>query len=89
MVKRSRKTQKLQPKPQEFIVVALTEDLEEAKDYEALLKINNIPVILREQDKTQQVEHTCIAVMVPQEFFDEAHVIVTPRDEYEEFYDLL
>ena len=49
MAKCSRKTQNSQPKPQGFVVVAFTEDLEQAKDYEALLKINYIPVILNDQ----------------------------------------
>ena len=87
MAKHSKKTQKSQTKLQEFVVVVSVEDLEQAKDYESLLKINNIPAIVKEQNKSQQVGAKGIAVMVPEDFLDEAHVVIESHDTYDDFYD--
>ena len=86
MVKRSPKTRKSQTNLQELVVVAFAEDLEQAKEYEALLKINNIPAIVKEQDKPS-INAKAIAVMVPEEFLDEAHVVIESQDAYDDFYD--
>jgi hypothetical protein len=86
MVKRSKKTQKTQSKLQGFAVVALTKDLEQAREYETLLKVNDIPAIVTEQDE-QSIGDNDIAVMVPEEYLDEAHVIIESQDAYDDFYD--
>ena len=86
MVKRSKKTQKTQPKLQGFIVVALTKNPEQAKEYETLLKVNDIPVIISEQEE-QPIGDKDIAVMVPEDCLDEAHVIIESQDTYNDFYD--
>ena len=45
MAKRPQKAQKSQAEPQGFVVAAVTEDLEQARNYETLLKTNDIPTI--------------------------------------------
>jgi hypothetical protein len=47
MAKRSKKNQKSQAEVKDFVVVTFVEDLEQARDYEALLKTkaNSQPVI--------------------------------------------
>jgi hypothetical protein len=86
MAKRSKKTQKSQVKPRNLVIVAFAEDLEEAKDYEALLKNNYIPAIIKEQDG-ESANTKCFAVMVPEDFLDEAHVVIESQDAYDDFYD--
>ena len=87
MTKRSKKAQKSQAKLQGFVVVAFAEDLEQAGDYKALLEANDIPAVISEQDE-QSIASKEIAVMVSEEFLDEAHVIIESQHTYDDFYDL-
>jgi hypothetical protein len=87
MAKRSRKNHKSQAKLQGFVVVAFAKDLEQAREYESLLKVNDIPVVIN-QESEQSTGATEIAVMVPEDFLDEAHVIVESQDTYDDFCDL-
>ncbi len=87
MAKRSRRGHGSQAKLQELVVVAFTGDTDQAKDYEAVLKNNEIPVVVRESENDSDGT-TQIAVMVPEEFADEAHVIIESQDAYDDFYDL-
>jgi hypothetical protein len=86
MAKRSKKNQKSQSKLQDFVAVTLVEDMEQAKEYESLLKTNDIPAVIHEQE-----EHVMgtkgFAVMVPEDFLDEAHVVIESQDAYDDFYD--
>jgi len=86
MAKRSKKAQKSQTKLQEFVVVAFAEELEEARGYETLLKSNDIPAVIKEQDE-QSMNAEGIAVMVPEDCLDEAHVVIESQDAYDDFYD--
>ena len=85
MTKRSRKAQKSQTNLQEFVVVSFAEDLERARDYETLLRTNDIPVTIKQEQ--QPTDDKGIAVMVPEDFIDEAHVIIESQDAYDDFYD--
>jgi hypothetical protein len=85
MTKRSRKDPKAQAKLQGYVVVTFAEDLGQARDFESLLKVNDVPVIVEEQK--DQLGNSEIAVMVPEEFLDEAHVIIESQDAYDDFYD--
>ena len=87
MVKHSQKARKSRTQLQEFIVVTLAEDIERARDYETLLKANDIPVVIKEQTE-EPVKTGGIAVMVPEDHLDEAHVVIESQDAYEDFYDL-
>jgi hypothetical protein len=86
MPRRSKKAENSQTKVQDFVMVNFVEDFEQAKDKEALLKSNDIPATI----KQQQDESTSVsgyAVMVPEESIDEAHVVVESQDAYDDFYD--
>jgi hypothetical protein len=92
MGKRTRKTQKTRtPRQtsglnQELIVVATTETMEVAKEYELLLKNNDIPAMVRRQeDEFANDKH--YAVMAPEDMADEAHVIIESQDSYDDFCD--
>lgn len=86
MAKRFPKGRKSQTKVQELVTVAFANNTEQAKDYETVLKSNDIPVIIKEQD--EQENGKVIAVMVPEDFLDEAHVVIESQDAYDDFYDL-
>ena len=87
MEKPSKQNREAQTKLQELVVVTFAENLAQAKDYEAVLKANEIPAMVKEQYK-QSEETSGIAVLVPEDFIDEAHVIIESQDAYDDFYDL-
>ena len=86
MAKRSKKAQKSQAKLVNFVVVAFAEDLEQAREYKTLLETNDIPAIISEHEE-QPIGSKEIAVMVSEEFLDEAHVIIESQHAYDDFYD--
>jgi len=79
MGKRTRKSQKSQTKVQELVVVATTETMEEAKEYETLLKNNDIPAFAKQQTGEVSQDRKFV-VMVPEDMSDEAHVIIESQD---------
>jgi len=87
MAQRPEKTQKSQTNLKEFVVVTVVEDLEQARDYETLLKNNDIPATVKEQHESRQGGTEAVAVMVPEDFLDEAHVVIESQDAYDDFYD--
>lgn len=86
MTKRSKKGRDTQAKLHGYVVVTFADDTEQARDYESLLRANEVPVEITEQ--ADQMGNREIAVMVPDEFLDEAHVIIESQDAYDDFYDL-
>jgi hypothetical protein len=86
MAKRSKKKQKSQSNLQDFVVITFVDDIEQAREYETLLKANDIPVVINEQYE-QSTGTKGVAVMVPEDFIDEAHVVIESQDAYDDFYD--
>ena len=86
MVRRSRKKHKIQTE-QEMVIVVFPEDMDQAKDYQVLLRNNDIPAIIREQNPSSD-DSNGIAVLVPEDFLDEAHIVVESQDAYDDFYDM-
>ncbi len=86
MNKRSRKTHKSSSRLAELVVVASAESMDEAKDFETLLKNNDIPAIIK-RHHDELTEGKRFFVMVPEEMADEAHVIIESQDSYDDFYD--
>jgi len=87
MAKRPKKTEKSSAKLQDFVVVTFAEDWEQARDREALLRNSDIPAVVRQQDE-EATNTKGIAIMVPEEFLDEAHVVIESQDAYDDFYDI-
>ena len=87
MAKRTQKTRKIKINFQNLVTAAQTNDLEEAKEYEVALKTNDIPATVREKlnPSTNEMD---FAVMVPEDFLDEAHVIIESQGAYDDLYDL-
>jgi len=70
---------------QDEVTLTFAEDIEQAREYEALLKSNDIPAIVKEKSLEDGSKE--IAIMVPEEFLDEAHVIVESQGDYDDFYE--
>jgi len=87
MSKRSKKGHKSNAKLEGYVVVAFSEDMEQAREYKTLLEANDIPATIVEQNE-HVVGSREIAVMVSEEFLDEAHVIIESQHAYDDFYDL-
>ncbi len=86
MVKRAKKTQKSQAKLEGYVVVVFAEDIEQAMEYKTLLDNNDIPSVVHEQAE-ESTDATEIAVMVPEEYLDEAHVVIESQQVYDDFCD--
>jgi hypothetical protein len=83
---KSRESQKSQTNLPELIIVTFAEDMEQAKEYETLLEANGIHATIKEQGG-ESADTDGIAVMVPEEYLDEAHVVIESQDAYDDFYD--
>ena len=87
MARKSKKTDKQQTKVKELVVATFARDLEEAHEYESLLKNNDIITTIKEQEDPSGNGEKAYAVMVPEENLDEALVVIESQDAYDEFYD--
>ena len=86
MAKRSKKPHKSQTNLEGYVVVAFAEDMEQATEYQSILEANDISATITEPE-ANEVGSKEIAVMVPEEFLDEAHVIIESQHAYDDFYD--
>lgn len=84
MAKRTQKTQKVKENLDNYVVVCFVDTYEQAGSYESLLKNNDIPAVVKEHENPDS-----LAVMVPEEFIDEAHVTIDSQNSYEDFYDIV
>ncbi len=89
MARRAKKTQKSQAKLEGYVVVTFAEDIGQALEYKTLLDDNDIPSIVSERSESsaEATETQEIAVMVPEEYLDEAHVIIESQQTYDDFCD--
>lgn len=87
MPRKGKKSGKSATKSREYVVVAIARSEEEAQDYKALLASDDIPAVIREQ-KPEEFDTGGFAVLVPEEYADEAYVVVESHDTYEDFYDM-
>ncbi len=87
MSKYNKKDKKSQTDTKDLVTVTVADDIEEAKTYESLLKNDDIPVTVIEVNETTENRETGYALMVPEEYLDEAHVIIESQDAYDDFYD--
>ena len=86
MAKRSKKPQKSEVNLEGYVVVAFAEDMDQAKEYKSLLETSDIPAVIREQSD-HVIGSPEIAVMVSEEYLDEAHVVIESQHAYDDFYD--
>jgi hypothetical protein len=86
MNKHPRKGNKGNMKVKEYVVVAFVDDMEQAREYETLLRLNDIPAVIKEQ-LDGGADGKAVAIMVPEDFLDEAHVVIESQDAYDDFCD--
>ncbi len=86
MKRRVDKNGKSQANLKDMVVVAVVDDMEQAREYETLLRLNDIPAVVREQ-LDPAGNKTGIALLVPEDYLDEAHVVIESQDAYDDFYD--
>jgi hypothetical protein len=89
MARKSRKNQKSQSNVEGYVVVAFAEDFDQAMEYKTLLDSNDVPSIVSEQNANDESSDEAqeIAIMVPEEYLDEAHVIIESQQSYDDFCD--
>ena len=86
MAKRSKKGQRSPANVQGYVVVTFAEDLEQAREYKTLLEANDVSAVISEQ-QDESLSSQEIAVMVPEDHLDEAHVIIESQHANDDFYD--
>ena len=91
MPKRARKikTPKSQNKPRDkdYVVLTCIEDMEQSKEYEALLRANDIPAVIKKTD-LEYNENKPFTIMVPESSLDEAYAVIESQYAYDDYYDL-
>ena len=88
MSRRSKKVHKSHVNLEGYVVVVFAEDTGQALEYKHLLDNNDIPVIINEQEHMDDdIRKSELAVMVPEEYIDEAHVVIESQQAYDDFYD--
>jgi len=73
----------------EFVTVAFAEDMELAKQYQELLRNNEISVRIKRQPEMAQSGFSDIAIMVPEDSLDEAHALISEKASYDDFFDMV
>jgi hypothetical protein len=86
MNKHPKKGSKGNVKVKEYVVVAFVDDMDQAREYETLLRLNDIPAVIREQ-LDGGADGKAVAIMVPEDFLDEAHVVIESQDAYDDLCD--
>ncbi len=87
MAKKHKKSNKQQTSLQDFVAVTFTSEIEEAKEYKTLLKNDNIPVSIKEQKEESEEGRNVYGIMVPEDFLDEALVVIESQEAYDDFYE--
>ena len=86
MQKHPNKSGKGHGKVKEYVVVAFVDDMDQAREYETLLRLNDIPAVIKEQLDPSD-DGKAVAIMVPEDFLDEAHVVIESQDAYDDLCD--
>lgn len=86
MGKPMNKNKKGQVELKDLVVLTLLSDADQAREYETLLRLNDIPAIAKAQVGSDG-EDKGVAIMVPEDCLDEAHVVIESQDAYDDFYD--
>lgn len=73
---------------QELVTVAFAEDLELAQEYKQMLADNEIPAVIRRQPEMAQNGFSDIAILVPEDCLDDAHMLISEQAAYDDFFDM-
>jgi hypothetical protein len=83
----SRKIRKRDTVVKDYVTVAFAEDLGLAREYEKLLADHDIPAVVKNQSRSQEGEYSGVAVVVPEEYLDEAYALISKEASYDDFFD--
>ena len=85
----SRKNKKTEPRTalKEMVTIAFAEDVDLAKQYKQLLLDNDIPAAIKARGNYES-EYKGVPVMVPEDYIDEAHLLIESRDSMGDFYNM-
>jgi hypothetical protein len=86
MKRRMNKNGESQSNVKDLVVVTVVDDMEQAREYETLLRLNDIAAIIKEQ-LDPAGNKIGIAILVPEDYLDEAHVVIESQNAYDDFYD--
>jgi len=84
--KRKKKTEATSVK--EFVTVAFAEDVDLAQQYKKLLNDHNIPAAVRTTPEPNS-PFAGVAVLVPEDHIDEAHILIESEGACSDFYDMV
>ncbi len=87
MANYGKKSQKTRVRLQDLVTVAFAEDMELAKQYKKMLNESEIPATIKPPPDLSS-SFPGIAVMVPEDNLDEAHVLIESQGSNDSFYDL-
>jgi hypothetical protein len=85
MKKHSNSDESGQTNLQDLAIVTYVSDMDQAREYETLLRVNDIPAVIKE--KLDPSGDNNVAILVPEDYLDEAHVVIESQDAYDDFYD--
>ncbi len=66
--------------------MAVVHGLDQARNYRELLEDNDIPAELKVADEAD--EDPSVSVVVPEEYLDEAHIVIESENVYEDYFDM-
>jgi hypothetical protein len=69
----------------EMVTIAFAEDIDLAKQYKQLLLDNEIPAAIQSCSSNES-EYKGIPVMVPEDYIDEAHMLIEAQSSMGDFY---
>lgn len=72
-----------------LVTVAYAEDMELAEYYKRLLLDSSIPVAIKRIPDGEKTQFSDIAVMVPEEFIDQAYSFLTQQAACDDFFDMV
>ncbi len=74
---------------EDYVAVAFAEDLDLAQHYKQLLAESEIPAAVRRSPSPGGSAFSDIAVMVPEEYIEEAYAVIASESEHEDFFKML
>jgi hypothetical protein len=72
-----------------LVTVAYAEDMDLAEYYKRMLLDNSIPVAVKRVPDSEKTQFSDIAVMVPEEFIDQAYSFLAQQAACDDFFDMV
>lgn len=72
----------------DFVTIAYAEDIDLAQQYKKLLNNCNIPAAIKDPPDPES-PFPGVAVMVPEDYIDEAHSLIESEGFFPDFYDMI